>query len=380
MGKTVLLLIAAAVIGSTYIGVSLSETDIEAADSHRYVQAEQLAENVAMGGRTVVLSKMMAPGGGFIDSVSFRALVPDAAVAYNGNRDLGHYRVASYRVNTDGDTASFTVIGKHYKDLSTRADGSTKWEHATHLINATYTTYGIPPKVNPPTPREEWSCSVNDVNYDGGLDLSGDAHYGDEPRLVRITGGLNIPNNRRLDGTGILVIEGDLAVRGELVWDGIVYVYNEQNDMTIDVDQAQQVSITGAMVVGDDLNLMDLLEGINQNADGNALAGQLNAISGIDFEFDADADFTITSDNESIFHAARCVGEASYVLALESVVTEEGEDSVDDGHVCRNNNGHGNNQDGTDSSNPGQGGGGPNGEVDESCNGTGECVDDEIRP
>ena len=69
MGKTVLLLIAAAVIGSTYIGVSLSETDIQAADSHRYVQAEQLAENVAMGGRTVALSNIMAPGGGFAISL-----------------------------------------------------------------------------------------------------------------------------------------------------------------------------------------------------------------------------------------------------------------------------------------------------------------------
>jgi hypothetical protein len=41
------------------------------------------------------------------------------------------------------------------------------------------------------------------------------------------------------------------------------------------------------------------------------------------------------------------------------------------------NHGHGNNEDGVDSSNPGQGGGGPNGDVDESCDGTGECIDDE---
>lgn len=41
---------------------------------------------------------------------------------------------------------------------------------------------------------------------------------------------------------------------------------------------------------------------------------------------------------------------------------------------CKNNNGHGNNVDGVDVSNPGQGGGGPNGQVDPS--GT---IDDEIR-
>ena len=41
---------------------------------------------------------------------------------------------------------------------------------------------------------------------------------------------------------------------------------------------------------------------------------------------------------------------------------------------CKNNNGHGNNVDGVDVSNPGQGGGGPNGEDDPSG-----PIDDEIR-
>ena len=43
----------------------------------------------------------------------------------------------------------------------------------------------------------------------------------------------------------------------------------------------------------------------------------------------------------------------------------------------KSNNGHGNNDDGVDSSNPGQGGGGPNGDVDASCDGSSPCVDDE---
>ena len=57
---------------------------------------------------------------------------------------------------------------------------------------------------------------------------------------------------------------------------------------------------------------------------------------------------------------------------------EDGVDSSNPGGG-KDNNGHGNNADGVDSSNPGQGKGGPNGEVDESCDGTGECVDDEIK-
>jgi len=42
------------------------------------------------------------------------------------------------------------------------------------------------------------------------------------------------------------------------------------------------------------------------------------------------------------------------------------------------NDGHGNNTDGVDSSNRGQGSGGPSSGVDESCDGTGDCVDDEM--
>ncbi len=48
-----------------------------------------------------------------------------------------------------------------------------------------------------------------------------------------------------------------------------------------------------------------------------------------------------------------------------------------DGWKAFTNNGHGNNGDGVDSSNPGQGDGGPNGGTDESCDGSGECIDDE---
>ena len=57
---------------------------------------------------------------------------------------------------------------------------------------------------------------------------------------------------------------------------------------------------------------------------------------------------------------------------------EDGVDSSNPGGGNQDNNGHGNNEDGVDSSNPGEGQGGPNGGVDESCDGTGDCVDDEI--
>jgi hypothetical protein len=52
-----------------------------------------------------------------------------------------------------------------------------------------------------------------------------------------------------------------------------------------------------------------------------------------------------------------------------------GDEGSDDGG--KTNHGHGNNEDGVDSSNPGQGVGGPNGAEDPSCSGDGPCVDDE---
>ena len=66
---------------------------------------------------------------------------------------------------------------------------------------------------------------------------------------------------------------------------------------------------------------------------------------------------------------------SSSVLSDDMMNTVNGKAPKDP--ALYDNNGHGNNEDGVDSSNPGQGNGGPNGGVDESCNGTEECVDDE---
>ena len=60
--------------------------------------------------------------------------------------------------------------------------------------------------------------------------------------------------------------------------------------------------------------------------------------------------------------------------------SESGDSSGDGGTQVasgHDNNGHGNNLDGVDSSNPSQGHGGPNGQTDLSCDGSGACVDDE---
>jgi hypothetical protein len=65
------------------------------------------------------------------------------------------------------------------------------------------------------------------------------------------------------------------------------------------------------------------------------------------------------------------------VASASPAAGDGGDAAVGDDGSSNTNNGHGNNEDGVDSSNPGQGGGGPNGGTDASCDGSGDCVDDE---
>ncbi len=82
------------------------------------------------------------------------------------------------------------------------------------------------------------------------------------------------------------------------------------------------------------------------------------------------------SDNVSEFRSA-LTGDACEPDV--ATLHYEGDPAKKAHKYCKSNNGHGNNEDGVDSSNPGQGQGGPNGETDQSCDGTGECIDDENR-
>jgi len=67
---------------------------------------------------------------------------------------------------------------------------------------------------------------------------------------------------------------------------------------------------------------------------------------------------------------------ASYILTDDLSNSVNGKAPKDP--ASYDNAGHGNNADGVDSSNTGQGSGGPSGSVDESCPEGGVCIDDEI--
>jgi hypothetical protein len=67
---------------------------------------------------------------------------------------------------------------------------------------------------------------------------------------------------------------------------------------------------------------------------------------------------------------------ASYILTDDLSNSVNGKAPKDPASFT--NDGHGNNEDGVDSSNKGQGSGGPSGSGDESCPEGGECLDDEI--
>jgi hypothetical protein len=76
-------------------------------------------------------------------------------------------------------------------------------------------------------------------------------------------------------------------------------------------------------------------------------------------------------------HSVRMISDDINDTATPGSIGERPADTTDVNGQVEGDNGHGNNEDGVDSSNPGQGPGGPGGQVDESCDGTGECVDDE---
>jgi hypothetical protein len=93
----------------------------------------------------------------------------------------------------------------------------------------------------------------------------------------------------------------------------------------------------------------------------------------------------VVNANEPVVISNDITNRTTGVRSAESGVADEDEaetpasPSEDDAVAspAPENHGHGNNDDGVDSSNPGQGNGGPNGGVDESCDGSGACVDDE---
>ena len=86
----------------------------------------------------------------------------------------------------------------------------------------------------------------------------------------------------------------------------------------------------------------------------------------LDLDVNVDYSTTITQDNTTTTTYA----EGSDLFEFDFTFN-------DDMWAVHLNNGHGNNLDGVDSSNEGQGGGGPGGETDLSCVETGVCIDDE---
>ena len=87
--------------------------------------------------------------------------------------------------------------------------------------------------------------------------LPTDAQVGSaaEPAIVRVVGGLTIPAGKRLEGNGMLLVEGPLTVaadtvsgdHGALDWDGIVLVRTDLDYLPVDL--SGDVDVLGAVLV-----------------------------------------------------------------------------------------------------------------------------------
>lgn len=97
-----------------------------------------------------------------------------------------------------------------------------------------------------------------DVRFAGGHVASGKEKYGEggrksDDRIVVVEGPLTVPDKAKFSGKGILIVRGDLVVRGKLDWDGLVLVTDPAGPTVsqkrlVDFEDGD-VTIKGAMMV-----------------------------------------------------------------------------------------------------------------------------------
>ncbi len=96
------------------------------------------------------------------------------------------------------------------------------------------------------------AMGVMDVTIPGPLVITSTTqNFGPTPKIVRITGSLELGSNGHLMGTGILIVEGPIDMSwssASLTWDGIVLVHSDENYLPINLSEGT-VDINGTLVV-----------------------------------------------------------------------------------------------------------------------------------
>ncbi|MEM6288287.1 MAG: hypothetical protein AAF845_14160, partial [Bacteroidota bacterium] len=97
--------------------------------------------------------------------------------------------------------------------------------------------------------------SGRDARFPGGRTVTGAETYGNygdvfdpDPRIVHVSGPLVVESSGRLEGNGVLVVEGDLVVRGALRWEGLILVAAQDGHVVIDFDDGD-VAVDGSVLL-----------------------------------------------------------------------------------------------------------------------------------
>lgn len=85
--------------------------------------------------------------------------------------------------------------------------------------------------------------------------VSGTERYGSlgdfgsaDPRIVIIKGDLRVPFGARLEGNGVLIVEGDLRIQGDMTWEGLVVVSAPEDRQHVEVDLGD-AELRGSLLV-----------------------------------------------------------------------------------------------------------------------------------
>lgn len=112
---------------------------------------------------------------------------------------------------------------------------------------------------NTPQARDLWAAATRrpDVSRSGGYRVNGVDRYGNfgdplnpDPKVVYVSGDLDVPYGSTLEGNGVLAVSGDVRVKGRLRWEGLVLIVPPSESQHVEVDlEGQEATIRGSVIV-----------------------------------------------------------------------------------------------------------------------------------
>ena len=115
--------------------------------------------------------------------------------------------------------------------------------------------------------------TYTDLPPDAGTYIHDDDWENDSPKVIHITNDVHINNSDTFEGSGILVIDGDLIVNGGFEWFGVVIVKGM-------LDAKGTANIQGALIAGDEAGMdVDLTGNFNIDYDCELINFVYNSFS-----------------------------------------------------------------------------------------------------